>query len=153
MILGRKLNYSFVLNIIKTKLKTPLNLHYWEFKHFRLFIMTMRNHIMPYWMSVMMFLSTGGIEVYKSLINMNSEFMWKVSSKNQVPDNLRRRYIVYILPARSSSCGINSLAFRGSLLSNSLPSNTKQSHNLEEFKLKWRNLGSIHCLCVVCCWN
>ena len=69
-------------------------------------------------------------------MNTNSEFMWKVSSKNQVPDNLRRRYIVYLLPARSSSCGINSLAFRGNLLSNSLPSNTKQSHNLEEFKLK-----------------
>ena len=83
-----------------------------------------------------MFLSTGAIEVYKSLMNMNSEFMWKVSSKNQVPDNLRRRYIVYLLPVRPTSCGINSLAFRGSLLSNSLPSNRKQSHNLEEFKLK-----------------
>ena len=84
----------------------------------------------------MMFLSTGGIEVYKSLMNMNSDCMRKVSSKNQVPDNLRRRYIVYLLSARSSSCGINSLAFRGNLLSNSLPSNTKQSHNLEELKLK-----------------
>ena len=38
--------------------------------------------------------------------------------------------------------GINSLVFRGSLLWTSLPSNVKQSHNLEEFKLKLRNLGT-----------
>ena len=42
------------------------------------------------------------------------------------------------------------LTFRGSLLWNSLPSNVKQSHNLEGFKVKLINLGIIHCTCVVC---
>ena len=51
---------------------------------------------------------------------------------------------------RSSCYGINSLAFRGSLLWNSLPSNAKQVHNLEEFKLQLTNLGNIHWTCVVC---
>ena len=45
--------------------------------------------------------------------------------------------------------GCDSLAFRGSLLCNSLPSNIKQSHTLEEFKLKLRNLGKIRCTCLV----
>ena len=58
--------------------------------------------------------------------------------------------IVYLPPARSSRYGINSPAFRGDLLWNSLPSNVKQSHNLEEFKLKLKNLRNIHCICVVC---
>ena len=90
------------------------------------------------------------IEVYKSLMNINPEFMWEFFNKNPLQYNLRKGDIVYLPPARSSCYGINSLVFRGSLLWNSLPSNVKQSHNLEEFKLMLRNLGNIHCKCVVC---
>ena len=90
------------------------------------------------------------IEVYKSLMNINPEFMWEFFNKNSLQYNLRKGDIVYLPPARSSCYGINSLAFYGSLLQNSLPSNVKQSHNLEEYKLKFRNLGNIHCTCVVC---
>ena len=35
------------------------------------------------------------IEVYKSLMNMNSEFMWKLFSKNPVQQNLRKGDIPY----------------------------------------------------------
>ena len=90
------------------------------------------------------------IEVYKSLMNINPEFMWELFDKNPVQCNLRKGDIVYLPPTRSSCYGINSLASRGSLLRNSLPNNVKQSHNLEEFKLKLNNLGNIHCTCVVC---
>ena len=91
------------------------------------------------------------IEVYKSLRNINPEFKWEFFNKNPVQHNLRKGDIVYLPPVRSSCYGINSLAFRGSLLWNSLPNNVKQSHNLEEFKLKLRNLGNItaHVLCAV----
>ena len=76
--------------------------------------------------------------------------MWEFFNKNSIQYNLRKGDIIYHLPARSSCYGINSLAFRGSLLWNSLPSNVKQSHNLEELKLKLKNLGNIHCTYVVC---
>ena len=76
--------------------------------------------------------------------------MWKFFNKNPVLYNLQKGDIVYLPLNRSSCCGINSLGFRGSLLWNSLPSNAKQSHNLEEFKFKLKNLGNIYCLCVVC---
>ena len=89
------------------------------------------------------------MEVYESLMNINPEFMWEFFNQNPVQYNLRKGDIVYLPPARSSCYGINSLVFRGSLLWNSLPSNVKQSHNLEEFKLKLRNLGNIHCTEVV----
>ena len=85
------------------------------------------------------------IEVYKSLININPEFIWEFFNKNPIQYNLPKRDIVYLPPARSSCYGINSLVFRGSLPWNSLPSNVKQSHNLEEFKLMLRSLGNIHC--------
>ena len=53
--------------------------------------------------------------------------------------------------SESSCYGINSLAFCGSLLWNSFPSNVKQSHNLVEFKLEISNLGkfTVHVLCVI----
>ena len=71
--------------------------------------------------------------------------MWEFFNKNSVQCNLQKGDTVYLPPARSSCYGIDSLAFGGSLLRNSLPSNVKQSHNLEEFKLKLKNLGNIHC--------
>ena len=76
--------------------------------------------------------------------------MWQFFNINPLQYNLRKGDIVYLPPARSSCYGINTLAFRGSLPYNSLPSKVKQSHNLEELKLKLRNLGNIHCTCVVC---
>ena len=76
------------------------------------------------------------IEVYKSLINTNPEFMREFFHKNPVQYNLWKRDIVYLPRARSSCYGINSLVFRGSLFWNNLPSNVKQSHDLKEFKLK-----------------
>ena len=90
------------------------------------------------------------IEVYKSLVNINPEFMWEFYNKNPVQYNLVKGHVVYFPPARSSCYGINSLAFFGVLLWNSLPSNVKQSHILEEFKLKIKSLENIHCTCVVC---
>ena len=83
-------------------------------------------------------------------MNINPEFMWEFFNTYLFQYNLRKGDTVYLPPARSSGYGINSPAFRGSLLCNSLASNVKQSHNLEEFKLKLRNLGNIHCTCVVC---
>ena len=56
------------------------------------------------------------IEVYKSLMNINPDFMWEFFNKDPLKYNLRKGYIVYLPPARSSCYGINSLAFYGSLL-------------------------------------
>ena len=83
-------------------------------------------------------------------MNINLEFRWEIFHKISVQYNLRKGDIVYLPPAKSSCYGINSLPFHGSLLWNSLLSNLKQSHNLEEFKLKLRNLGNIHCTCAAC---
>ena len=45
----------------------------------------------------------------------------EILSKNPVPQNLRKGDIVSLPPAGSSSCGINSLAFRGSLIGIGFP--------------------------------
>ena len=48
------------------------------------------------------------IEVYKSLMNINPEFMWEFFNKNRVQYNLQKGDIVYLPPARSSCYRINS---------------------------------------------
>ena len=74
------------------------------------------------------------IEVYESLMNVNPEFRRETFNQNSVQYNLQRGDVVCLPSARSSCYGINSLAFHGSLLWNSLLSN--ESHNLKEFKTK-----------------
>ena len=51
---------------------------------------------------------------------------------------------------KSSRSGINSLQFRGSLLWNNLTVSVKDCQSLNVFKLELKNLGNIHCTCLVC---
>ena len=66
------------------------------------------------------------IEVYKSLTNLNPEFMWPFFKNKSIPYNLRNGNIYILPPARSSHYGINSVQFRGSLLWNNLPISVKE---------------------------
>ena len=90
------------------------------------------------------------IEVYKSLAKLNPGFMWNFFERNHTPYNLRRGDLLLLPPAKSIRYGVNSLAFRGSLLWNNLPPQVKESQTLEEFKNRIKNLRSIHCTCTVC---
>ena len=90
------------------------------------------------------------IEVYKSLTKLNPGFMWNFFERNHTPYNLRRGDLLLLPPAKSIRYGVNSLAFRGSLLWNNLPPQVKESQTLEEFKNRIKNLRSIHCTCTVC---
>ena len=90
------------------------------------------------------------LEVYKTIMHLNPEFMWPYFQRNPMPYNLRNGSKLVLPPAKSSKHGINSLVFRGSLLWNNLPSSIKSSETINEFKYKLRNLEKIHCSCNVC---
>ena len=51
------------------------------------------------------------IEVYKSLMNLNPEFMWPFFKSKSIPYNLRNGNICILPPAQSSHYGINSVQF------------------------------------------
>ena len=89
------------------------------------------------------------IEVHKSLTKLNLGFMWSFFGRNHIPYNLRRGELL-LPPATSTHYGVNSLAFRRSLLWNNPPPEVKESQTLEEFKNRIKNLRSIHCTCTVC---
>ena len=90
------------------------------------------------------------IEVYKSLANLNPEFMWLFFKNKPIPYNLRNGNVCILPPAQSSHYGINLVKFRGNLVWNNLPISVKKSVSVKEFKQKLNHVQKIHCSCVAC---
>ena len=90
------------------------------------------------------------LEVCKSLMHLNPKFMWFYFNENPIPYDLREGSKVFLSPVKSLRFGLNSIHFRGSILWNNLPSSIKNSETINEFKVKLKNLGNIHCTCGVC---
>ena len=65
--------------------------------------------------------------------------MWNFFERNHIPYNLQRGDFLLLPLAKSTSYGVNSLAFQGSLLWNNLPLQVKESQTLEEFKNRIKN--------------
>ena len=61
------------------------------------------------------------LEVCKSIMHFNPEFMWHCFNTNPIPNNLRKGSRLLIPTAKSVNFGTNSITFRGSLLWNNLP--------------------------------
>ena len=90
------------------------------------------------------------IEVFKSIMHLNPQFMWSYFEEKPMPYNLRDGSKLVLPKTKSSRFGINSLQFRGSVLWNNLPVSLKNCQILNEFKRELKNLGKIHCTCLVC---
>ena len=60
-------------------------------------------------------------EVFKSLSNLNPEFMWSYFVFKNITYNIRNGPLLKLLSAKSTSSGINSVLFRACLLWNSCP--------------------------------
>ena len=91
------------------------------------------------------------LEVFKSLMHLNPEFMWSYFNEKPITYDLRKGTKVFLPPVKSFRLGLNSVHFRGSILWNNLPSSIKNSQTINEFKVKLKNLGNTHCTCGVCC--
>ena len=74
------------------------------------------------------------LEVFKSIMHLNPQFMWSYFEEKSMPYNLRHVSKLILLKTKSSRFGINSLRFRGSLLWNNLPVSLKNCQGLNEFK-------------------
>ena len=90
------------------------------------------------------------LEVFKSLMHLNPEFMWSYFNEKPITYDLRKGTKVFLPPVKSFRLGLNSVHFRGSILWNNLPSSIKNSQTINEFKVKLKYLGNIHCTCGVC---
>ena len=91
-------------------------------------------------------------KVFKSLNNLNPEFMWSYFVFKNITCSIRKDPLLRLTAAKSTSYGINSVIFRACLLWNSLPQSNKYSWSIVELKTKMRDLGNIVCSCILCWW-
>ena len=71
-------------------------------------------------------------EVFKSLNNLNTEFMWSYFVFKNITYNIRKGPLLRLPAAKSTSYGINSVLFRAYLLWNSLLQSIKYSESIVE---------------------
>ena len=90
------------------------------------------------------------IEVFKSIMYLNPQFMWSYFEEKPMPYNLRDGSKLVLPKTKSLPFGIDSLQSRGGFLWNNLPVPLRNCQSLNEFKLELKNQGNIHCTCLVC---
>ena len=88
-------------------------------------------------------------EIYKSTGTLNPQFMWSYFKYREVPHNLKRGPVLFILPARSTIYGTNSVNFLGSLIWNKLSNLVKSSRSIFELKNVIKKIGNIDCGCMI----
>ena len=89
-------------------------------------------------------------EAFKSLNNLNPEFMWSYFVFKNITYNIRNSPLLRLTSAKSTSYGINSVLFRACLLWNSLPQSVKYGESIAELRTKMKNLGNIDFSCILC---
>ena len=89
-------------------------------------------------------------EVFKSLNNLNPEFMWLYSVFKNITYNIRKGPLLRLPAAKSTSYEINPVLFRTCMLWNSLPQSIKYNESIVELKTKMKDLGNIDCSCILC---
>ena len=76
------------------------------------------------------------LEVFKTLMHLNLEFMWSYFNENPIPYDLRKGIKVFLPPVKLFRLGLNCVHFRGNILWNNLPSSIKNSETRTFFKAK-----------------
>ena len=89
-------------------------------------------------------------EIYKSLADINPDFMKPYFKIKEMPYDLKNGNALKLLSENSTYYRINSVLFRTCLLWNRLPLLLKQSQSLLEFKSKMKTLRDIVCTCTIC---
>ena len=88
----------------------------------------------------MKFRSVITCEVFKSLNNLNPEFMWSYFIFKNITYNIRKGPLLRLPAANSTFYGINSVLFRAYLLGTAYPQSIKYSESIAELKTKTKDL-------------
>ena len=88
-------------------------------------------------------------EIFKSISQINPEFMWLFFRPKKLSWNIREGATLTLPGNQPTYYGTNAIHFRSSLIWNNLPAKIKSSNSVFEFKTKIKNLGNIDCGCLI----
>ena len=89
-------------------------------------------------------------EVYKSLNHQNPSFLWELFARKEINYSLRIKDLLALPKALTTSLGINSIYFRGSILWNGTPDVIKSSNTVFAFMKNIKNWSGEFCNCSIC---
>ena len=90
------------------------------------------------------------VEIFKTKENLNPSFMKDIFVERTENYNLRSGNTLQLPKVRTTTYGIESVSFLGSLLWHALPESLKKSENLAVFKRKLRSWKGLDCNCRLC---
>ena len=88
-------------------------------------------------------------EVYKFLNGSSLPIMNEVFQTNDYPYDLRNPRTLASKHKSTKKCGINTIAFKGSQISQNIPLRNSESFSL--FKWNIKQIQSLPCHCKICC--
>ena len=74
--------------------------------------------------------------IFKSISQINPEFMWSFFKQKKLSCNLRKGPILNTWRTQFTYCGTNAIHFKGSLVWNNFPAKVKSSNSVYKFKTK-----------------
>ena len=89
-------------------------------------------------------------EIYKIIHRESPSFLWDMFETKSSPYSLRSGESLRLPPTKTQKFGSRSIAFRGSLLWNSLPYSLKSAESLKLFKIKIKSWSGEACTCHIC---
>ena len=90
------------------------------------------------------------VEIYKTKVNLNPEFMKDIFVTNDVPYRLRRGNRRLKPSARTKNFGIETTPFIGHKLWHMLPNDIKTANSLAVFKNRIKSWKGEKCNCMLC---
>ena len=90
------------------------------------------------------------IEIFKTMHDLNPSFMKEIFINKYIPYRLRGPELLVLPPTRTIRYGVNSLAFRSSILWNKLPNNHKKVTTLSLIKEYMKSCTNFCCTCLLC---
>ena len=90
------------------------------------------------------------IEVCKSLNCQNPMFTWDMFKRRETTDDLRVKDLLQLPKTKTTSYGINSILFRGSILWNSITDVIKINQGIASFKKIIKTWNGEKCNCTIC---
>ena len=89
------------------------------------------------------------LEVYKCLKNENPSFMRNMFQEKSIQYNLRLKNLLMLLQTNTIKYGNDSIVFRGSILWNYLPNETKSQTSVCSFKKRIKNWSGVEWTAIV----
>ena len=89
-------------------------------------------------------------EIFKTISQINPEFLWFFFKPQKLSYNLRKGPILNLQRTQSTYHSASTIHFRGSLIWHNLPAKIKSNNSIFEFKTEIKKLGSINCGCLIC---